>query len=191
MKNILIVNGHPSKTSLSGKLAEAYYEESNKAGFKVEIIHLGDLEFDPVLHEGYRVIQELEPALIEAQAQIKSAHHIVFVTPVWWGSIPALFKGFIDRTFLPGFAFKYRKGSSLWDKLLAGKSARLIILSDGPTWWNKFVYKDPAVNMLKKSTLEFSGFKVDVTKFGDIKNRNDQSIQTLIHKVQKLGTSGS
>lgn len=57
------------------------------------------------LQEGYDVIQELEPDLIQLQEHIKWAKHIVFLSPVWWGSFPAKFKAAIDRIFLPGFAF--------------------------------------------------------------------------------------
>lgn len=48
---------------------------------------------------------------------------MVWFHPVWWGGLPALTKGFIDRVFTPGFAFKYRENSVWWDKLLSGKTA--------------------------------------------------------------------
>src|SRR5256885_16433644 len=72
----------------------------------------------------YRQDQPLEPDLQRAQADILWASHLAWAYPTWWGGLPALLKGFIDRIFLPGFAFKYRKGSVLWDRLLAGRTAR-------------------------------------------------------------------
>lgn len=185
--NILVINGHSSKNSLSGKLAETYFKAAKDKGFQSQLIHLADLKFDPILREGYKVIQTLEPDLIMMQQNILDANHVVFVSPVWWGAVPALLKGFLDRTLIPGFAFKYRQNSPMWDKLLVGRSARIIVLSDGPTWWNRFMMNDPFVNMLKKSVLEFCGFKVKVSKFGGIKNLSPEKIQKIIKDIELLG----
>ncbi len=64
-----------------------------------------DLNFNPNLEFGYRQRTKLEPDLIDAIEKIKKADHIVWVFPMWWYGYPALLKGFIDRTFLPGITF--------------------------------------------------------------------------------------
>ena len=84
---------------------------------------------------GYAQIQPLEPDLLDAQASITWAQHLVWVYPIWWGGLPALLKGFLDRIFLPGFAFKYRPNSALWDRLLTGRSAELLVTMDSPPWY--------------------------------------------------------
>ncbi len=110
------------------------------------------------------------------------------VHPVWWGGLPALTKGFIDRLFLPGFAFKYRENSSFWDKLLKGKTAHIINTLDQPGWYYRLVYGRPSVNQLKKSTLEFCGVKpVKVTYFGIVKTASDLTRKTWLSKAEKLG----
>lgn len=68
-----------------------------------------------VLHEG-REVQPLEPDLAGAQEAVSWSDQVVFVDPNWWGSMPALLKGFIDRVFLPGYAFKDRANSPLRDR---------------------------------------------------------------------------
>ncbi len=123
-KRILVILGHPSADSLCAGLAQAYMEGALSAGAEVRLLSVGQLGFDPLLHAGYRGAQPLEPDLQAAQAQIAWAGHLVWVYPTWWGAMPALLKGFIDRVFLPGFAFKHHQGSSRWDKLLAGRSAQ-------------------------------------------------------------------
>ncbi|ENO94605.1 hypothetical protein C662_00210 [Thauera sp. 28] len=110
-KRILVVLGHPDNDSFCRAIADSYIDGAKAAGNEVQLISVGDLAFDPVLHKGYTAIQELEPDLVAGQAAITWAQHIVFVYPIWWGAMPALLKGFIDRVFLPGFAFKYREGS--------------------------------------------------------------------------------
>lgn len=184
----LIILGHPDKNSFCARLADAYETGAKEKGGDVMRINLIDLKFDLILRSGYNRSQNLEPDLIEAQRLIKWANHLVFVFPVWWSAPPALLKGFIDRVFLPGFAFKYRENSSMWDKLLTAKSSRLIITSDAPVAWLYFAYFHPAVNMMKKATLEFCGIgPVAVTSFGSIKSTDDKKRKILLDKSYREG----
>lgn len=184
----LIILGHPDKKSLCSAIADNYEKGAREKGGEVMRINLGDISFNPNLRNGYRVIQNLEQDLVEAQAQIKWANHIVFIFPVWWGSVPAILKGFLDRAFLPGFAFKYRENSSNWDKLLSGKSGRLIVTSDAPVWWLYLTYFHPAVNMMKKAVLEFCGVSpVEVMSFGSIKDASDKRIEGILYKAFRAG----
>ena len=184
----LIVLGHPDKQSFCASLADSYERGAKEKGGDVERINLIDLRFDPILRNGYRKIQNLESDLVEAQRLIKWANHIVFVYPVWWSGPPALLKGFIDRVFLPNFAFKYRENSTNWDKLLTGRSARLILTSDAPIAWLYLAYLHPALNMMKKATLEFCGVSpVSVTSFGSIKNANEKKREGLLYDTYRAG----
>jgi putative NADPH-quinone reductase len=184
----LIILGHPDKNSFCGHLADSYEKGAREKGGEVVRMNLGDLQFDPILRNGYSRIQPLEPALVKAQAQIKTANHVVIVFPIWWSSVPALLKGFLDRVFLPGFAFKYREHSSNWDKLLAGRSARLIMTSDAPVFWLYLAYFHPALNMMKKAVLEFCGISpVSVTSFGSIKNASEKKREDIKYKVYRAG----
>ena len=184
----LIILGHPDKGSFCSRLADCYENGANEKGGDVKRINLIDLKFDPILRNGYNRAQALEPDLVEAQHLIKWANHIVFVFPVWWSAPPALMKGFIDRVFLPGFAFKYRENSSMWDKLLSGRSSRMIITSDAPVAWLYLAYFHPAVNMMKKATLEFCGISpVSITSFGSIKNTNEKKRAVLLDKAFREG----
>ncbi len=193
MKNILIINGHPDKESLCTELANSYKRgaESQKDSI-CTLINLYDLDFDPILRYGYRQRTELEPDLLKAQEAILAADHLVFVYPTWWATFPALLKGFIDRVFLPGFAFKYRENSVLWDKLLKDKTARLIVTMDAPAWYYRLINKSPGHNAMKKGTLQFCGVKpVKITTFGPIKSSNDAKRQKWIKKAELRGTKGA
>lgn len=188
MKRILVINGNPDKESLCFNFAESYKKGAESTGASCNIIHLTDLDFDPVLKFGYRIKPELEPDLVRAQEYIMEADHLVFVYPTWWGTYPALLKGFIDRVFLPKFAFKYREGSIFWDKLLTGKSARLIVTMDTPKWYYSLVYKNPGHNSMKKGILNFCGVKpVKITTFSPVKSATEEIIKTWIEKIYKLG----
>lgn len=188
MKKILIINGHPDKESFNFGLAEAYKKGAMSSWADVQEIVIRDLTFNPNLEFGYRKRTELEPDLIEAQQKIKWAEHLVWIYPVWWGSMPALMKGFIDRVFLPGFAFQKRENSVWWDKLLTRKSARIISTLDQPAWYYWLVYRQPSNHAMKKLTLQFSGINpVNVTNIGPIRLSKDTYRQKWLKKIEKLG----
>jgi NAD(P)H dehydrogenase (quinone) len=187
-KKILIINGHPDKDSYIFALAEAYKKGANLSGALVKEIIIRDLCFNPNLQYGYRKMTELEPDLIESQNNIKWAEHLVILFPVWWGSMPAIMKGFIDRVFLPGFAFKMRYNSVWWDKLLTNKSARIISTLDQPAWYYFFIYRQPSNNAMKKSLLKFIGINpVKVTTIGPIRLSKDTYRNNYLNKVERLG----
>src|SRR5690554_2024871 len=187
-KKILLINGHPNANSFNFGLAKAYKDGAEKSGAEIKEIVIAELNFNPNLKFGYQKRTDLEPDLLEAWEKIKWAEHLVWIHPVWWGGFPAIMKGFIDRLFLPGFTFQYRENSILWDKLLKGKTARIITTLDQPSWYYWLVYGRPSVNQLKKSTLEFCGINpVKVSYFGIIKSSNDKKRKKWISKVEKLG----
>ena len=187
MQNILIINGHPNKDSFNFAIVNAYKKGAISRGAVVKEIIIADLKFNPNLQFGYQQRIELEPDLIIAWEKIKWADHLVWVHPVWWGGLPALTKGFIDRVFLPGFAFKYRENSVFWDKLLKGKTAHIITTLDQPSWYYRFVYGRPSINQLKKSTLEFCGVKpVKVTYIGIVKTADFSLRGKWLAKVELI-----
>jgi putative NADPH-quinone reductase len=188
MKNILIINGHPDAESFNFALAEAYRNGAKQTGSEVKEIVIRDLKFNPNLTSGYHKRTDLEPDLLEAWEKIQWAQHMVWVHPVWWGGLPAITKGFIDRLFLPGMAFQYRENSVWWDKLLAGKTAHIITTLDQPSWYYRFMFGKPSVNQLKKSTLEFCGVKpVKVTFVGPIKKSKEEFRKNCLAKIETFG----
>ena len=190
MKQILIINGHPNSDSFNFELFDAYKKGALNSGAEIKEIVIKDLFFNPNLQFGYQKRTELEPDLLDAWEKIKWADHLVWVHPVWWGGLPAITKGFIDRLFLPGFAFQFRENSVWWDKLLTGKTAHIITTLDQPSWFYRFAYGRPSVNQLKKSTLEFCGIKpVKVTYVGAVKNMELSKRNKWLEKIEKLGES--
>lgn len=188
MKKILIIQGHPDKESYCAALAEAYKKGAIATGAEVKEIVVRDLKFNSNLQFGYRQRTELEPDLVESREKIQWAEHLVWVYPVWWGSLPAILKGFIDRVFLPGFAFRKRPDSLWWDKLLTGKTARIISTLDQPAWYYWLVYRRPSHNAMKKLTLEFCGIKpVKTTTIGPIRMSKDTYRRNWIKKIGLLG----
>jgi NAD(P)H dehydrogenase (quinone) len=189
-KKILLINGHPNKDSFNFGLAEAYKRGAAQNGVEIKEIVIRELNFSPNLQFGYQQRTKLEPDLIDAWEKIKWADHLVWIHPVWWGGLPAITKGFVDRVFLPGFAFRYRENSVWWDKLLTGKTAHIITTLDQPSWYYRFFYGRPSINQLKRSTLEFCGIKpVKVTYVGPIRNSKDDFRNEWLKKIEQLANA--
>lgn len=164
---VLVIVGHPRPDSLCGALAEAYADGARRAGAEVELLRLGELSFDPNYPHG-REDEPEEPDIVDARARMTRADHLVFVFPNWWGAMPALLKGFIDRILKPGYAFRLHADGT-WDKLLAGRSAQLLVTMDTPRWVYRWIYGSPGIRALKQATLQFCGITpVRVRTFGTV-----------------------
>lgn len=115
--NVLMVTAHPlGDASFSGALANAAQSGLEKAGHSVERINLysagpGRSRFQPCLtaaeRETYMTIYPKPSQDVQEMVeQLQGADALVFVYPTWWFNVPAILKGFFDRTLLPGVAFK-------------------------------------------------------------------------------------
>lgn len=187
-KKILIINGHPNKDSFNFGIAAAYKKGVLSTGTEVKEIVIANLDFNPNLQFGYQKRTELEPDLLEAWEKIQWADHLVWIHPVWWGGLPAITKGFIDRLFLPGFAFQYRENSHFWDKLLKGKTAHIITTLDQPGFFYRLVFHRPSVNQLRRSVLKFCGISpVKVSYIGIVRNSTPEMRKKWLQKVENWG----
>jgi putative NADPH-quinone reductase len=187
--NIVIINGHPDPQSFCSALSASYIEGAASRSAEIREIDLSRISFDPNLKYGYRKRTELEEDLKEAQELIRWADHLVFVYPTWWGAMPAILKGFIDRVFLPGFAFRYRENSVLWDKLLTGKTAHLIVTMDTPAWYNRLIYRHAGHRVMKRNILQFCGVSpVRITEISPVKPSSAEQRAKWLDKIKRLGS---
>jgi len=188
MKKILIINGHPNAESFNNALADAYKKGVLSQNVVIDEINIRELNFNPNLEFGYSKRSELEPDLLLAWKKIKEADHLVFIFPMWWGFMPAMMKGFFDRMLLPGFAFKYRENSMLWDKLLKGKTAHIICTTDYPIFYYKWILREPGIKTMRKMILNFCGIKTTKTTYiGPIRNSSDEFRSAALTRINKLG----
>jgi putative NADPH-quinone reductase len=182
--NIYILLGHPEKDSFNGALADAYEKAALAKGHMVRRQNIGDLNFDPILRKSDSTPLRLEADLQAAQANILWANHWVIIYPIWWGSVPALLKGFIDKTLHSGFAFKYHTTGPLWDKLLKGRSGELITTADAPWWWIWWQYGDSDLKAMKGATLGFCGISpIKVHRINNMRFKTAAQRQAQLQQV--------
>ncbi|MDN4173134.1 NAD(P)H-dependent oxidoreductase [Nocardioides sp. SOB77] len=187
MARTLVIDAHPDDRSLCAALAARYADGARAGGAEVELLTLRDLDFDVHLRRGLHADQPVEPDLLRARAALVAADHVVVVAPVWWGSVPALLKGFLDRALERGWAYRYRD-NGLPQGLLAGRSARVVVTTDSPGWWLRALMGDSAVRQLRRSTLRFCGLKpVRATRIGQVHGSSPEQREAWLQQVADLG----
>lgn len=166
-----ILFAHPDLDSFSGTLAEAYSSAASANGHEVRRQNLFELNFDPILRLGLRAVQPLEVDLITARANLDWCERLVLFYPVWWGSVPALLKGFFDRTLYSEITYRHDVEDPGWRKMLKGRLAHVITTSDAPKSWLRIHNRDSDINAVRHGTLEFCGMSpVKVTRIGGVKD---------------------
>ncbi len=185
-KKIFLLLGHTDPATLSGALADAYEHAAAGAGHEVRRMNIGEMHFDPILHEGYKTIQELEPDLNDFLANVRWAEHVVIVYPTWWSSMPAMLKGLFDRAWLPHLCFNFADHGLTWKKLLTGRTGRIITSAN--TWppLLRFMYGPPTI-VLELALLRFAGIAARSTVFGPSERASERKKARWFRTVARLG----
>jgi 1,4-dihydroxy-2-naphthoate octaprenyltransferase len=184
----LLILAHPRRGSLCGALFDACAEGARQAGVECRELVLSELRFDPNVHADSPEHQSLEPDLVAAQRDIHWAEHLVLVYPTWWGTFPALLKGFLDRVLTPGFAFRHVTHDR-WDKLLAGRTADLITSMDTPPLVYRFIYRAPGQQALARATLGYCGIRcVRIAAFGPVVATQASQRQQWLAQARAIGS---
>lgn len=158
MTRILIIDGHPDGAGrhFIHALADAYAEGAAAGGHEVRRLLVGTLDFPILRSQAEWKDSAVPPDIAAAQETVMWAEHLVLLYPMWLGDVPAWFKGFLEQVARPDFAFRYReKGSP--EKLLAGRSARVIVTMGMPGFFYRLVYRAHSLKSLERNILRFVG----------------------------------
>ena len=129
----LILYAHPNPKSFNHAILETVQAELQKAGRAVSVRDLYAQNFNPVLsaNDLAGMMQgQLQPEVKAEQEFVGSADVIVVIYPLWWAGMPAILKGYIDRVFTEGFAYRIN-GPDL-EGLLKSKKVLLITTTGAP-----------------------------------------------------------
>lgn len=186
---ILIINSHPDNKSFNYALSDSYLKGAIKSGADIQSLDLYNISFKPFFR-GIEHENIIEEDIKNAQNLLKWADHIVFFYPIWWATIPALLKSFLERVLVPGFAQEdknYDREFINWQELLKGKTARLIVTMDSPPLFYILKIKDPSYHTMK-DILKFCGIKkVKKTYLGSIKMSDENQRKFWLKKIELLG----
>jgi putative NADPH-quinone reductase len=189
-RRILIADLHPARLSLSAALAQAYRSGAETAGHSVRTATLSEMSFDPDFGQAsFSSAPPLEPDLQTFRENLLWAEHVVLVTPMWWGGLPAKAKGLFDRTLLPGFAFDPRhRRMGVPTPLLTGRTAHFMLTSDTPAWAFWLMYGRALKQQVHRQILSFVGLKpVRHTHFAPIEHSTPELRARWLTNSRSLG----
>ena len=110
----MVVFAHPCEESFSAALHGVVVDTLRGRGWEVDDCDLHAEGFSPVLtadeRRGYHAVGPNSVPVQGYVDRLRAAQALVLVFPVWNFGYPAMLKGFFDRVFLPGVAFRLEDG---------------------------------------------------------------------------------
>jgi putative NADPH-quinone reductase len=194
-KRIVIIDGHPDRSEerLCHALADAYAKGAESAGHHVQKFEIARIDF-PLLRSKEQFDQgSLPDPLRHAQDAIGAADHLVFIYPLWLGSMPALLKAFLEQVFRPSFAYDVADASKgTWTKRLKGKSARIVVTMGMPAFAYRWIFGAHSLKSLERNILGFVGIApIKETLFGMVEVSSPEKRRKWLTEMELLGRSGA
>lgn len=187
---VIILDGHPhdDPRHFVHALADAYATGAN-GRHQTRRIDIAKLDF-PLLRDPADWREGNVPdGLREAQEALGWASHLVMLYPLWLGDMPALLKAFLEQVARPGLAVQ-PKDSGVYEKLLIGKSSRLIVAMGIPALAYELFFRAHSVKAFKRNILKFVGPKpVRFSIGGNVEGSARHRTRWLV-KVERLGRAG-
>jgi putative NADPH-quinone reductase len=193
-RRILILQGHPDATHphFCHALADAYVAGAEAAGHEVRRLDIATLEFPLLRSKAEWDEGPLPTVLTAAQADIGWAEHLVLLFPLWLGGMPALMKGFLEQVARPGFAMSRFTEGELPKKLLAGRSARVVVTMGMPALVYRWYFRAHSLKALERNILGFVGIApIHETLVGTVEGLSDKQREAWLGKLRRLGREGA
>jgi len=181
----LIIYAHPKTEGQNSLMFQEIKKNLKKKKISFSIIDLYKDKFNPVLNanehytSGNRFISS---QVKKYQKKLTDSEYLIFIYPIWWYSMPAIMKGFLDKVLTARFAFKFK------NKLPIGllKNKAIILCSSGaPAWFYKV--KGDSNKKVIKDTLKFCGVKTSYFLIGSADtSENSERVKKLALKVSNL-----
>ncbi len=156
----LIIDSHPYSESFNRQLTKKI-EEVIKDKHQVEVVNLVDDGFNPVLDTANLKLfssgKSADPMVLEYQKKIDGADCLVFAFPIWWSTMPAILKGFLDKVLLYDYAYKYAESGAL--EGLLDKQAVVITTMEMPSDTYDNIINNPVKNQFINATLGACGIE--------------------------------
>lgn len=153
---ITIIYVHPCQESFNRAILNEIVSKLEQTNQSYTVLDLYKDEFNPVLSEKeftlYYQGKYIDPLVGSYQAVLKNSEKVIFIFPIWWGTTPAILKGFLDKVFLVNFSHTYENG---WTPLLNIDNTFIITTSQN----SSDAFTSSIKNGFIKENLEMVGMK--------------------------------
>jgi len=187
----LVIYCHPVEGSFCSAMRDAAVKGLERAGHEVAVIDLAADEFDPVMSHteliAYNTGQGVIPEGLEHYvAMLWEAKILVFVYPTYWSGMPAQLKGWLERVFVQGVAFKLNKNNKVRPAMQHVKHICVISTFGSPYMYVKFV-NDNGRRIVTRALRVSTGLRTRVSRFGlyamDTATQDDR--QKFLLRIEK------
>lgn len=182
-----VIYAHPNPNSFNGAILNQVIKALEDGKHSYDVIDLYKDRFDPVLlfdEKKRRSDMKRDPETAEYRRIVKNADHLIFIYPLWWGGMPAIMKGFIDRVFAAGEAYTYQ--GKLPKGLLKARMASVYYTADAPSWYLRFWRRDADWVTVKDVVLKFCGVRrVKRLLFAGVKDSSEEKRTQWLDRVYR------
>ncbi|CAH0339134.1 NAD(P)H-dependent oxidoreductase [Rhizobium sp. CECT 9324] len=166
IRHFLVVLAHPLPDSFAASAARTVQQTLESNGHMVDLLDLYGEDFDPRLtateRASYMGGQYDASVVAPWVARLQAADGLVLVFPQWWFNLPAIMKGFIDRVFVPGVAFRHDPGGGRLIPLLTNIRTFRVVTTTGSPWWIVHLYMgNPVRRILSRGVASFCSNGLD------------------------------
>ena len=190
---ILLIVGHPDPEPkrFCRALADSYAEGAESAGHQIRRVDIASLDFPLLRSQDEFKADKVPAALKDAVDALTWSDHVVFVFPLWLGTMPALLKGFLEQVMRPGVAFAYPEAGGGWPKtILKGRSARLVVTMGMPGFVYRLWFLGHGIAGLRRNILGFVGIQpVRQTFYGLVEGVSDARRKAWLDEMRSLGAA--
>jgi len=185
----LIVYAHPNPKSFNHAILETISEALKKSNKNFEVRDLYKIHFNPILSaEDFAAFQNgaIPDDIKTEQDHIRSADTLVFIFPIWWSSMPAILKGYIDRVFSLKFAYDITADGAIG--LLKGKKAFIVSTTGASKEDNEKMGAFKMMNMsMDMAIFQFSGLEVIEHKyFSSVQYVSDKDRKQMLEELRLI-----
>ena len=185
----------PHRRSYSAALLAAVTRGLVANGHSIDLIDLHADGFNPVTSASdlaaWRQKMTHDPLAANYQQRLIAADHIIFIFPIWWESMPALTKGFIDKVFVKGILFYEPKPGRPFVSLLPNiKGVSLLTVMSTPNFVYKWIFGNPITKILFRGTFRKMGIhKLKWYNYSGMEHRSLEKRQHCLLKTERLFSS--
>lgn len=187
---VLVVYAHPNPNSFNHAILDSFTKGLEEKGHKYEIVDLYKIDFDPRTKiEDLSQFSggQLPKEIIDQQDKITTSDALVFIFPRFDWTYPSILKGWIQRVFSAGFAYKSSKDGPIG--LLKLKKALLINTTAAPEEYYKMSGIQEAYEKISNTTLkDWSGIPdVEHVTFYSLPVVDEKTRKAYLEKAEQLG----
>lgn len=182
IKKVIIILANPptqfdKRGQLVSQLSNVFYDSLQRNNIEVDFIDLYKENFNPVHNPEKRDTQT-----IEYQIRIRKADMIAIFHPVWWGSVPAILKGFCDKVFIAGYAYQPKKGLNI-----GSLNKKILVVATGKTsnTQMKLLYNNILEIFWKRIIFDTCGLHGEVMYLGEYRKAEEKKVSWWFEKIRQ------